>query len=132
MQGKSPYKVLRNAKRIARYNEMKRIKYFSNFSTKLLSLIEIPPAPQRILTMSRPTLVDIPPDQKKPKLSFARQTCVSISPIYQPSQTSTQPPTPSANRWMSPPGPDLEEIDRQLNVRNTLQMIDDALNLLNR
>ena len=110
---------------------MKRSKYIS---TKLLSSLDIPPLP-RILTMSIPTLVDIPPNQKEVNLSLAKQTCISIRPVDQLSQRAPEleePPPPQASRWMSPPPPDLAEMNRQLNVRNTLQMIDDALNMLNR
>ena len=111
---------------------MKRSKYLSNFSTKLLSSLDIPPLP-RILTMSIPTLVDIPPNRKEVNLSLAKQTCNSNRPVDQLGQRAPkldEPPPPQISRWMSPPPPDL--IHRQLNVINTLQMIDDALNMLNR
>ena len=44
-----------------------------------MSWIEIPPSTP-ILSLSRPTSVDIPPDLKKAKISYAKQTCISIRP----------------------------------------------------
>ena len=91
---KSPCKLLRDVKRITKYNERKRSKFCSRMSIHFQSLVDIPPE-NKTLTTSVQVLVDIKPVTATPKLSFARLKGISIPPIKPLSPPRVLNPPPS-------------------------------------
>ena len=88
MPNKSPYKYIRDIKRITKFLERKR----SEDSSKCASR-------SHVLTLSKPTIVDIPPEPRKQKLSAVQLKTISIAPMDPPPiQVSKPPPHPSRDK----------------------------------
>ena len=73
MPNKSPYKYIRDIKRITKFLERKR----SEDSSKC-------PSRTHVLTLSKTTIVDIPPDPRKRKLSLVQLKTISVAPMDPP------------------------------------------------
>ena len=78
MPNKSPYKYLRDIKRMTKFQERKRNKE-STFKTKAL-------------TMSKQPIVDIPPEPQSQKLSLVQLNPISIAPEEPPFIEISKPP----------------------------------------
>ena len=111
MSHKSPYKVLRNVKRITKFMEKKAADK-KIMTVRKLPELDIPPAVKiltftkptiisimptlRHLSSSKPVLIDIPPEFPRPKPIYSSNPLImKISRLQNCSSTSTQP-TPAA------------------------------------
>jgi hypothetical protein len=93
MPNKSPYKTMRDIKRMAKFNESKSYleqkskESFLSLSLRKYPGIDIPPV-AKILVFSKPVLVSIPPTPRP--LSVSKPVITSISPVLpQPPVQST-------------------------------------------
>ena len=102
MQNKSPRKLLRDVKRITKYNERKRNALFCKLSISFQCQIDIPPK-AKILSTSLPVLCDIKPIATTTKLSFSSMKQISIPPVEQiPPKQVRQTPAMNYQQFLCP------------------------------
>ena len=83
MQKKSPYKYLRDIKRITKFIERKCVENSPKLSINVQYQIDIRPSTP-FLTISKPTIVDIQPELTKPNLSTTQHDSISKHPSQNP------------------------------------------------
>ena len=90
MQRKSPYKYLRDNKNINKLIDRKSFQKSPRLSINVQCQIDICPN-TLFLTISKQTIVDIPPELTKPNLFMTKPNSISINPMGIYTSPSQQP-----------------------------------------